>query len=154
MKKLRMMWAIALLAPGLAAAQSTFETGIPYDNKVVGMVPLQCDATGKNCRALSGANPQVTAGKQETFALVAANTPSSAATVYGGYYTLTQACTVYGSLTLRYRGPDGSTMLTMFTKTAADSGGGTLLSLAGGQVVDVTLTGTTGCNAQLGRNPQ
>lgn len=89
----------------------------------------------------------------EVFSLVAANTPAAAATVYGGAYVLAQACTSYGTVTVRYRGPDGATMLPLLSKTAPDAGGGTLLSLGSGAVIDATITGGAGCNVSLSRVP-
>lgn len=106
--------------------------------------------------AVTGNTPLPISGKQENFALATANTASSAAIVYGGAYILTQGCTTYnsGSLTFRYRGPDGVTLVTLVTKSATDSGGGTLISLGSNTVVDVMLpNGSTGCNATLSRVP-
>ncbi len=103
----------------------------------------------------TAANPLAVAtnGKQETFALVTANAPATAATTYGGSYVVSQSCATYGTVTVRYRGPDGATMLTMLTKTSADSTGGTLVSLASSAIVDATVSGTTGCNVTLARVP-
>ncbi|WP_343528769.1 hypothetical protein [Sphingomonas sp.] len=96
----------------------------------------------------------VTTGFREAFQLASGNTASSPATLFGGAYVLTQGCTTYGTVTLRYRGPDGVTMIGMVSKTAADSGGGTVVSFGGGAIVDVSLSGTAGCNVALSRVPQ
>jgi len=106
--------------------------------------------------AVTGSTPLPISGKQESFALATANSASAAATVYGGAYIFNQSCTTYnsGSLTFRYRGPDGVTLMTLVSKSATDSGGGTLVSLGSSTVVDVTLpSGSTGCNATLSRVP-
>ncbi|QPT08571.1 hypothetical protein [Sphingomonas paucimobilis] len=105
-----------------------------------GFVPL--DATG----APTGA------GRQEVAQLATSNTASPAVTMFGGTYIMTQACTAYGSVVLRYRGPDGSTMVPLLTKTAGEAGG-TTVQLGSKQVVDVALTSTTGCNVTLARVP-
>lgn len=100
--------------------------------------------------------PVATNGRQESYSLAAGNTSSATQTIYGGGYVFSQSCTSYGGggLTLRYRGPDGATMMTLLTKTASDSAGGTLVSLASNAVVDVALpSGSTGCNATLARVP-
>lgn len=153
----RIFAAVMLAACALpATAQSTFETGIPYDNRVTGTVPLQCDAQGKNCRAISSSNSLPVGGRQESVSLAAANTAASPATVYGGSYVFSQACTGYnsGSLVLQYLGPDGASWITMSSKTASDSSGGTLISLGSSAVVRVTLpSGSTACNATLARVP-
>jgi hypothetical protein len=158
MKMVRMMGAIALLLPAAAMAQGNQGAGTV--NKPASNVAVQMGGVDAsfNLKALkvdgSGQLMAAASPKQEVFALVAANVPSAPATVTGGSYILTQDCSAYGSLTLRYQGPDGATMTALLTKTSTDIGGGTLVSLGSAQVVDVTLSGTTGCNAKLARNPQ
>ncbi len=98
--------------------------------------------------------PVLTINRVESFQLATANTASAPVTLVGGSYILAQSCTGYGSVSLRYRGPDGAAMVTMVAKTAADSAGGTLVQLGGGAIVDVSLSGTTGCNVSLTRVPQ
>lgn len=100
------------------------------------------------------ATPLPTGGKQESFVLVASNTPASPVTAYGGTYVFSQACSAYGTLSLRYRGPDGATMMAMLSKTAADTAGGTMIALGTNAVIDATVSGTTACNATLTRIPQ
>lgn len=90
---------------------------------------------------------------QESFQLVAANTPASPVSVFGGDYILSQTCGGYGTLTLQARGPDGSTWQTLLTKTASDTTSGTGLALGSYAVVRITVTGTTSCNAILSRVP-
>jgi hypothetical protein len=90
--------------------------------------------------------------RQETFQLVGSNTASAAATAYGGNYIWTQACTAYGTVSLRYRSPDGSTMITLVTRSGPEVSG-TVIQLGSAQVVDAVLSGTTGCNATLSRIP-
>jgi hypothetical protein len=108
---------------------------------------------GGACQPVGAQTPLPVAGVTETFNLVAANVPGAQATVFGGQYVVSQACATYGALTIRYRGPDGSTMVTLFSRSAPDSGGGTLISLAAGTVIDATTSGTTACNASLARVP-
>ncbi len=109
-------------------------------------------ADGKS-RIASPTDPLPVATRGEAFQLVTANATGPAVTLVGGTYVLTQLCTGYGTVTLRYRGPDGATMVGMLSKTAADSGGGTAVSFGTGAIVDVTLSGTTGCNVALARIP-
>ncbi|MEB3067296.1 hypothetical protein, partial [Parvimonas micra] len=94
------------------------------------------------------------AKRRETFALVASNTPAAASTLFGGLYVLNQSCTGYGTLILRYRSADGSTMINLLSKSVADNAGGTMLQFGAGQVVDATVSGTTACNATLSRIQQ
>ncbi|WP_153006114.1 hypothetical protein [Sphingomonas sanguinis] len=98
-------------------------------------------------------NPLPVAGRQEAVTLATANVAAPAAKVYGGTYVFNQGCGAYGSVALRYRAADGATMITLVTKTSADSAGGTLLSLGTNTIVDVALSGTTGCNVTLARIP-
>lgn len=92
------------------------------------------------------------AGRQELVQLATSNTAAPAVAVFGGTYILTQACTAYGSVVLRYRGPDGATMVALLARTAAEAGG-TTVQLGSKQIVDVALTSTTGCNVTLARVP-
>ena len=92
------------------------------------------------------------AARDQSVSLATANAPSGPATLYGGNYILTQLCTAYGSVALRYRAPDGATMVTLTTKSSPDTAG-TLLQFGSGQVVDVVLASTTGCNVILSRVP-
>lgn len=98
------------------------------------------------------ATPLPVAGKQESAALVNANAPAAAVTLYGGSYVLNQLCATYGSVTLRYRAADGVTMTPLVTKIAADAVV-TVLQFGSGAVVDATVTGTAGCNVTLSRIP-
>ena len=157
MKKINML-AIAALAIFSAPAfgQAIFDTGIPYENKVTGTVPLQCNDAGKNCRFISSSNPFSTAGKQESLALATANSAASLLTVYGGTYVFNQSCANYngGVLALRYRGADGATMVTLLSKVASDTSGGTMITLGSNSRVDVLLpSGSTACNASVVRVP-
>ncbi|WP_343525571.1 hypothetical protein [Sphingomonas sp.] len=111
-------------------------------------------SVGGPWQPVTPATPMPVISQQESFQLVSANTPMGLATLAGGAYVLTQACQTYGSVAIRYRGPDGVTMTTMLTKTAADTMGGTVLSFGSGSVVDAALSGTTGCNIVLARIPQ
>lgn len=155
MKKLiHWIGAIALvLVPSATFAQSAKSVAAP-----AGFAPLQAPCSVQSdgsCAPLGPANPLpvATNGKQETYNLVAANAASAPQAVYGGAYVFSQVCTGYGSVTLRYRGPDGSTMLTLISKTSADSAGGALVTLASATVVDAAIAGTTGCNVTLSRVP-
>ncbi|MDB5702011.1 MAG: hypothetical protein JWL66_2210 [Sphingomonadales bacterium] len=109
-----------------------------------------------SCSTVSTMVPMPVTTKQESLTLVAANTPSVATAVSGGNYVVSQMCTSYnaGSLAVRYRGPDGATMLPMLTKTASDTTGGMLIALSGNAVVDAVLPlGSVGCNVTLARVP-
>ncbi|MGW8141852.1 hypothetical protein [Sphingomonas zeae] len=108
-------------------------------------------ADGKSYIA-APATPLPVAGKQETVALASANTAVPAVALYGGTYILNQSCGAYGTVALRYRAADGSTMVTLLTRSVADVAG-TAVQFGSGQVVDVALTGTTGCNVTLSRMP-
>lgn len=98
--------------------------------------------------------PALALAKQEALALATSNGVASPVTAYGGDYIFAQSCTSYGTLTLQVRGPDGATWSTVATYTAADPGGGVLVTLGSAAVVRVALTGTTGCNATLSRVPR
>lgn len=84
--------------------------------------------------------------------LASANTPAGPITLSGGTYAYSQLCAGYGSVALRYRAADGSTMIPLVTKVVADAGA-TAIQFGAGSVVDVALTGTTGCNVTLSRVP-
>ncbi len=148
MKRL-LLFAAVLPAAGLA--QTLPPIGAPGS-----MIPLAgsafTDADGRP-RGVSTATPLPTAGKQELAALVTANTPAQPVTLFGGTYVFNQLCTAYGSVTLRYRAADGTTMLPLITKITADASGGTAVQFGSGQVVDAALAGTTGCNVTLARMP-
>ncbi|SUJ06211.1 Uncharacterised protein [Sphingomonas paucimobilis] len=45
-------------------------------------------------------------------------------TALGGLYVLNQSCNGYGTVTLRYLGADGITMLPLLTRTASRHGRG------------------------------
>ncbi|WP_343526906.1 hypothetical protein [Sphingomonas sp.] len=146
-----------LLAPALAAAQSK---PVASPGAFVPQNALSYGTPGSPATAVTPATPLPVGGtvsvepRREAFQLASGNTASSPATLFGGAYVLTQGCTTYGTVTLRYRGPDGVTMIGMVSKTAADSGGGTVVSFGGGAIVDVSLSGTAGCNVALSRVPQ
>lgn len=146
-----------LAAPLQAGAQTADSIRYPADY-APGYAPCTRQGDG-TCVAVSATMPlPVTANsRQESFTLAAANTASPATSVYGGAYVISQTCTSYnaGALTVRYRGPDGVTMLTLMSKTASDTTGGTLVSLGSNSIVDVALpSGSTGCAATLARVPQ
>ncbi len=89
----------------------------------------------------------------EAFQLVNANVSAGQVKVVGGDYVLAQTGVTYGTLTLQVLGPDGTTWLTLVTKSASDGGSGTGVTLAANAVVRVTVAGTTGCYASLSRVP-
>lgn len=156
MKFLRWAGAILLAClPALSAAQ-TFPLSASPEGWARPTSPCVYDPATKLCAptTASAPLPVLTINRAETFQLATANTPSAPVTLVGGSYILAQSCAAYGSVSLRYRGPDGGAMVAMVTKTAADSAGGTLVQLGGGAIVDVSLSGTTGCNVSLTRVPQ
>lgn len=89
---------------------------------------------------------------RERVQLITANATTGPVQVYGGTYVVTQSCTTYGTVTVRYRDPAGA-MLVLFTKTTADTGGGTQVTLGSDAVMDATVTGTAGCNVSAARVP-
>jgi hypothetical protein len=153
MKKIAALVAL-FFWPALALAQ-TYSMGAPVSEQNPQPSKSMC-WNGSAYAPCGSSTPLVTAGKQESVSLAAANTAASPATVYGGSYVFSQACTGYnsGSLVLQYLGPDGASWITMSSKTASDSSGGTLISLGSSAVVRVTLpSGSTACNATLARVP-
>lgn len=105
------------------------------------------------CTAISGDAPMPVASKAERLVLASNNVAAAPAPALGGLYILNQMCSGYGSVVLRYLAADGSTMLPLVSRSAGDAGGGTSLYLGAGTVVDVQLSGTTGCGVQLARVP-
>ncbi|WP_343526758.1 hypothetical protein [Sphingomonas sp.] len=152
--KILPLWAGAL---ALAWSSAAFGQTAGSAQAPAGFAPMQAPCSVQSdgrCVAVSAATPLPMATRVESFQLVSGNVPASPATLTGGTYILTQACTTYGSVTLRYRGPDGATMTAMLSKTASDSAGGSAVSFGGGAVVDIALSGTAGCNVGLSRVPQ
>jgi hypothetical protein len=145
-------WSSAMLLLASSAAPAPAQTvTLPSGSapgQAVGYGPVNGAYT-----AVDATHPLPVAGLQQAVPLVAANAPTAGATAFGGKYVFAQACATYGTVTLRYRGPDGATMTTLLSKTTADAGGGTLISLGTNAVVDATVNGTTGCNASLSRVP-
>lgn len=121
-----------------------------------GYAPLTAPCTAQadgRCAAVSGDTPMPVATRAERLVLAGNNVAAAPVTALGGLYILNQSCGGYGSLTLRYLAADGVTMLPLLTRTVSDTGGGTNIYLGAGAVVDISLSGTTGCNAQLARVP-
>ncbi len=121
-----------------------------------GYAPLTAPCTAQadgRCAAVSGDAPMPVATRAERLVLAGNNVAAAPATAVGGLYILNQSCGGYGSLTLRYLAADGVTMLPLLTRTVSDTGGGTNIYLGAGAMVDISLSGTTGCNAQLARVP-
>ncbi|WP_058733244.1 hypothetical protein [Sphingomonas sanguinis] len=148
--------AIALACLSARATAQSYPLSASPDGWARPTSPCVYDPATKLCAptTASAPLPVLTINRAETFQLATANTASAPVTLVGGSYILAQSCTGYGSVSLRYRGPDGAAMVAMVTKTAADSAGGTLVQLGGGAIVDVSLSGTTGCNVSLTRVPQ
>lgn len=143
-----------VLTAGHAGAQTAKSVQSPGGYAPVS-APCVQQADG-SCVPVNGDAPLPVTGHQEAAQIVSANVARAPQTVYGGIYTLMQSCASYagGMLTLRYRGPDGVTMMPLLSRTETDTGGGTLITLGSNAVVDVTLpTGATGCNAMLARVP-
>lgn len=121
-----------------------------------GFAPMQAPCvrqTSGACEPVSASAPMPVTSRAETFTLANNNTIAPAVALWGGNYVLAQACTTYGTVTFRYRASDGVTMVTMVSKTSADSAGGTFLSFGANAIIDVTLSGTAGCNVTLSRIP-
>jgi hypothetical protein len=143
---------VAASISATAPAQSTGSSVIFPSGWAPGQSPCVKQSDG-TCAPVSATTPLPIASKQESFRLVSANTPSAAATVFGGDYILSQTCAAYGTLNLQVLGPDGAVYATVLTKTASDAGGGTSVALGSYAMVRVTVTGTTTCNAILARVP-
>ena len=143
----------ALLArPDAAVAQSTASSVAFPAGYAPGSAPCARQAD-ESCVPVTVAAPLPTAGKQESFALVSGNVPNPPATVHGGTYAVSQGCASYGTTMIRYRGPDGATMMPLLSRTATDANGATLVSLGSNAVIDAIVSGTTGCNVTLARVP-
>ncbi len=99
--------------------------------------------------------PQPAAGQSvnDAITLASNNTASANKQAFGGTYIFAQICSGYGTVQLQVLGPDGVTWQTIASKTQADATGGTELKLGTAAIVRVTLSGTTGCSAQLSRVP-
>lgn len=147
--------ALLLLSIGGGRALAQSANSIEYPaGYAPGMAPC-IQQTDGSCPPVSATSPMPTAPKRENLALVNGDVVSMM-TAYGGTYILNQGCAAYngGSLALRYRGPDGITMLTLATKAASDTAGGTLVSLGSNALIDVALpAGASGCNVSLARVP-
>jgi hypothetical protein len=92
--------------------------------------------------------------KQESLVLASANVAAAAQMVYGGRYALAISCTTWAAngVTLRTRGPDGSTMMPAGQYSANTS---IEVGVGSNAVVDVVVaSGSAGCNATLSREPQ
>lgn len=144
---------LASCAPAAVAAQNSGKTIIAPrgDGKIEARAIYCDDGTGKTAACGAPGSPMTTAGRQERAQLVTANVPAGAQAVYGGNYLFDQACSAYGTITLRTRGADGATMVTVLSRSAGDM---TMVALGSGATVDATVSGTTGCNAALSRVPQ
>lgn len=142
--------ALACLSTG-AVAQSLPPIAAP--SNIIPPAGVAFNAADGTPRIATPSTPLPVAARGEAFQLVTANVPIAPVTLAGGNYVLTQLCATYGSIALRYRGPDGATMIQLVSKTAADSGGGTVLAFGTNAIVDAALSGTTGCNATLARIP-
>lgn len=150
---MRSIWVLAGVAlwssPVAAQTVNTVELPGSYaPGQALGFGPI-----GAPWVPVTANTPLPTAGKQEAYMLISANVPMPPAILYGGQYVVTQQCATYGSVAVRYRGPDGATMQALLTKTAADSQGGSLVLLGSYAVVDATVSGATDCNVQIARVP-
>lgn len=136
--------------PMVASAQSK---PVAAPGSFVPQGAIAYGASGAVATPVTPTSPLPVMTRGESFQLITANASAPAAGLVGGAYVFTQLCTSYGTVTLRYRGPDGATMIALVSKTAADSGGGTILSFGSNAIVDATVSGTTGCNATLAKMP-
>jgi len=92
---------------------------------------------------------QFSAKTSEVFVLL----PTNIVQVYGGNYIFTQAGTGYGSIILEILASDGTTWLPLVTKTAADTDGGTAVTLGAGAQVRARAVNMTTSSAKLSRVP-
>lgn len=152
MSLLRWAGAIALACSSVGASAQTLPR-IAAPGTIVPPSGAAFSAPDGSTNIVSNATPLPVGSKAETVRLAIANVAGQAATLYGGSYVLSQACASYGTVTLRYLAPDGVTMTALVAKTAADANGGSPVSLGSSAIVDVVLSGTTGCNVSLSRIP-
>lgn len=98
--------------------------------------------------------PVAIVSNKQAVMLITASATTGPQTLFGGRYVFSQSCLNYNGqgLSLRYRGPDGTAMLTAATKTSADAA---LVEVPAGAIVDATVpSAAIGCNASLSRIPQ
>jgi len=79
--------------------------------------------------------------------------PTNPVQVYGGNYIFTQSGTGYGSIILDILSADGSTWAPLVTKTAAETDGGTAVTLGAGATVRARAVNMTTSYAKLSRVP-
>ncbi|WP_294278299.1 hypothetical protein [uncultured Sphingomonas sp.] len=156
----RTRWAVVtamILTWAVPGAAQTMGSSVQFPGGYApGSAPCVRQSDG-SCVPVGPAAPLPVAAKQENLTLAVANSAAPAQTVYGGTYIFGQACGSYngGTLALRYRGPDGVTMLTLLTRGSSDAAGGAASVTLGSQaIIDVVLpTGSTECVATLARVP-
>jgi hypothetical protein len=95
-----------LLALTLATATAQ-QVYLPSGN--VSSTGIDYGSIGGTFNAVDPTSPLPIGGKQESYTLATANASSAAQNLYGGYYIVTQNCSVYGSLTLEVLDPDNAT---------------------------------------------
>jgi hypothetical protein len=110
-------------------------------------------AVGGPVTMVDADHPLPVGGRADGLVLVSANAPLQPQAAYGGTYVLSATCSTWApnGLTVRSRGPDGSTMLPVH-QFSAD--GSVEIGMGAGAVVDAVVAGTAGCNLTLSREPQ
>ena len=144
---------LLIISGAVAIASPCYAQSIQLPGEFAPGTSMGFGARGTTWTPVTSSTPLPTAAKQEAYTLVSANEPTAPVTVYGGHYVVTQSCASYGTVTLRYRGPDGATMTPLISRTSADFAGGTLVAIGSNAIVDATLSNTTGCNVQIARLP-
>lgn len=149
-----------IISVGLAMGALSLALAAPVGAQQVvapaGYAPLTapCVVQGDTrCAAISSDAPMPVATRAERLLLASNNVAAAPVTAQGGVYVLNQMCSGYGTVVLRYLAADGVSMLPLVSRNGTDMGGGTSLYLGTGSVVDVQLSGTTGCSAYLARVP-
>jgi hypothetical protein len=137
-----------------AASQTASEVRAPS-----GYAPMMAPCVRQSDRRCVAASddapiPIKAVPRTEAIQLISAGVSAGAQTLMGGRYAFAQGCLNYRgqSVSLRYRGPDGTTMQTAATKSSADT---SLVEVPAGAVIDATVpSAAIGCNASMTRIPQ
>lgn len=142
--------ALGMLAMGLGAQAAAQDVQLPAGYAPGVSIGFGVANTGWT--AVDPVHPLPTAAKQEMVMLASTNVAAAAQAVYGGDYLFTQTCTGYGSIALQVLGPDGSSFLTLMTRTSADPAP-VGVAIGSNAILRVDLTSTSGCAANLSRVP-
>lgn len=141
---------VGMLTVGLATSAAAQDVQLPAGYAPGVSIGFGVANTGWT--AVDPVHPLPTAAKQEMVMLASTNVAAVAQPVYGGDYLFTQTCTGYGSVALQVLGPDGSSFLTLLTRTGADPAP-VGIAIGSNAILRLDLAGTSGCAANLSRVP-